>query len=218
MRNKFILFFSGIGLVMSGIILYLLISTNIDKDYYDFKNCDYSHEIDSVFNKNKIERIVIRKEYKSDFHGSIYYAYLDSLTHIIIIDAKCFKNVSIKNVNIKEVAGVRLKQGKSYKAIIDNSFPVVEQMLKPRQSNYLNIVIEKPCQYIITNIGNKYKYFRGDFNAISFGNSQNISVLTFNRDKDIGCLVLNYNGEIYVLVQTGKNTNLLEIINPVLLK
>lgn len=207
----------AIAIAVAGLVLFLIILNNFNSFFYNYKDSDYSHEIDSLFQPQVLKSLRVRYTYKSGERGSIYYANVDSLTRVAVIESTNYQNISLNDAEILPVTKIELSQDKSYTSIMNDPYPLVQQVLNPRESIFLRVLLEKPFKFEQV-IKNKHLcYLRGNFISASFGNNQNCSIVTFQEDRGNEVLIVKRNGKLYFILQTIAKKSLLEIVNPALL-
>lgn len=218
MKKLFLSLVYTLAIVVVGIIIYMIVSPRIDHYLYSYEFDVYNHEIDSFFNKIASKQFRVKHVYKSGERGSIYFVDYDSLSKIAILETSNFHDIFIEAIESDIVNQIELTQAKTYSTILNETFPIIQQALNPRESDYLKISIEKPAQ-IENRIKNKsYYYLKGNFNYVAFRNTQNCSIITFQKDFINEILVTKYNGKLYFIFQTIAGKSLLDIINPSLLQ
>lgn len=204
-----------IGVV--GLVLFLILSNNANSFLYDYKPTTYSHEIDSLFQPQALKHFRVRYTYKSGERGSIYYINIDSLSKVAVIESTNYSDIFLKELKIASPEKIDLSQAKTYTSFMNDPFPLVQQALNPRESSFLKISFEKPCQLEKSIKNEHFFYLRGNFAYASFGNSQNCSIVTFQGDSGNEVLIIKRNGKLYFILQTVAKKSLLEIVNPALL-
>jgi len=208
----------SIAIVGIGFIVYLEISSRIDHALYEYKLSIYSHEIDALFPPKTLKSLRVKYTYKSGERGSIYYATVDTLSNIAVIECTNFKGVSLKYIQPNRVEKIDVSQNKTYTTIEYDPFPLVEQVLNPRESTYLNITFKKPYSVEREIKNNSYLYLKGSFRDVVFGNTQNCSIVSFRNSDHNEILILKHNGKLYFIVQTAIDKSLLDVVNPVILE
>jgi hypothetical protein len=203
----------GILALVIGCIIYLDVTYKIEHKLYGYTSTGYNHELDSFFRKDILSRVDVSYVYKSRKHGSLYLVKLDTLANISIIEALNYKGIQLKDVEIIPVEKIDLTKGKTYTTIYYYDFPIIQQMVNPKQTVELKIFFERPVK--IDSIINKEKliYIKGDFDYVSFGNTQYCSIISFQKKLANEIIILKQSDKIYFIVQTTKNVSLQEILN-----
>lgn len=206
-------------LILAGFLflVYFVAGAKIDHYLYSYKPATYNYEIDSLFQSQFIKRINVKYIYKSGERGSIYFIQYDSLSKILVIETNNYPNVKINDVQILSGEKMDITQNKTYTTIFKPSFPVIEQMLNPKRSKFLTITIKKPFQ-IENRIKNKdYCYIKGNLGLIAFGDTQEISIVSFLKKYNNEILVVKSNDKMFFILLSSmnpdtRNESLLKII------
>ncbi len=201
-----------IAFIGFGCVLYLLVSVKIDNYLYAFKLSVYNNEIDSLFQPQALKSLKVKYIYKSGDLGTIYYVKVDTLSNIAIIESNNYHDIFLKEIETTSVERIDVSQAKTYSSIINDPFPLIQQVLNPRESTILKITFEKPFLLEKVIKDDYLWYVRGDFNYVAFGNTQNCSIVTFQGDKGKEILVVKHNGKLYFIIQTLVKKSLLELV------
>jgi len=200
-----------------GWVLFIIIYSNLNSFFYDYKLMLYNHELDTLFSSHTLLNLKVKYVYKSGKRGSIYYINMDSLSNIAVIESSNYQIVSLKEIRSEYVEKIDLSHNKTYTTIVNEPFPLVQQALKPRESTYIKITFEEPYQIESEIIKNRYCYFKGKFKVIVFGNTQNCSIVTLRGNLNDEILILMRSGKLYFFIQTDAGKSLLEFVNPAFL-
>ncbi len=198
-----------------GWALFIIVSSELCSFFYGYKLTLYNQEISFLFGKEH----KVKYAYKSGELGSIYYVNKDMLSNIAVIEAMNYYDVLSNKIIISSVDKAKVSQNKTYTTIANiNPFPLVQQALNPRESNYLKITFQTPFTIESRIKTSHYCYIKGNFSSVIFGNTQNCSIVSFTRKKGNEILILKHNGKLYFVIQTVVNNSLLEMVNPMLLQ
>jgi hypothetical protein len=193
-------------------LFFFVISAKIDHYFFSYEPTIYKHEIDSLFQPQFIKHIKVKYVYKAGKRGSVYYIKCDSLSNIAVIEATNYQNVNINNIQILSADKINVTQDKTYVAIVNQPFPLIEQILNPKKSNFLAITFEKPFQIENTIKNSRYCYLKGSYSFIASGNTQNIDIVSFRKKDNNEILIFQNNGKLYFVIQTLVKVSLLDII------
>lgn len=214
MKRKFRLFAYTLGIGGFAFILYLIVSTRIEHSLFGYKPLSYKNELDSLFRHFVSVDIKVKYAYRSGDKGSIYYVTDNNELYFTVIEANNFDKTSIKNISIENTSKIKLTQSKTYATIVNNPFPLIQQMLNPKESSYIKILFEEPFNIARKMSGGNFYYLKGDYSFVSFSNTQNTCIVSFRTNKCNEILVLEVCGKIYFITQAMaiKTKSLLEII------
>lgn len=134
----------GIGVI--AIILYLIISIKINLFLFGYKPVSYINEIDSLLQYFNSKDIEINNVYKSGDGGKIFFITYEKSLNITIIEANSYYGIPFRNINYQGVSKIKVTENKTYTPIVHDPFPFVEQLLHPKKSSSLTILIKKPFQ------------------------------------------------------------------------
>ena len=213
MKKILLSFFYSLVVIGIGWVLYVIIMSNINSFFYDYKLKDYQHEIDFLFQPQTLKHLKVKYVYKSGEQGAIYYLNCDTLSNFVVIEASNYQGTFFEDIDIKSIERIDLTQNKTYITILNNPFPTIQLALNPKQSLNLNITFEKPDHCERTVKKSHFCYLIGKYSFVSFGNTQNVEVVSFRGNDKNEILVFKHTGKMYFVVQTKVKKSLLEIVN-----
>jgi hypothetical protein len=198
-------------------LFFFVITSEIDQYFFSYEQTIYKHEIDFLFQPQFTKHFKIKYVYKSGERGSVYYIKYDSLSNIAVIEAANYQDINVSYIQILSTDNIKVTQNKTYVTILNQPFPLIEQILNPKKSDFLAITFEKPFQIGNDIINNRYCYIRGNFNIVDFGNTQKASIVTFLKKYDNEILVLKQSNKMFFILQSPVNrdvgnASLLDII------
>ncbi|MEE4196271.1 MAG: hypothetical protein V2I54_01390 [Bacteroidales bacterium] len=199
--------------IIVGIILYMTIGMRITHMFFEYKMEIYGHEIDSLFQEIDSKQFRVKHMYRSGDQGAIYFVKYDSLTNLAVIETTNYNDIFLKATEISKIDKIELSDGKTYTTIYNKPYPVIQQALNPRKSEYLKITFENPAQLDSVNLKSQSCLIKGNFSYVTFGNTQNCSIISFSKKLDNEIVVLKRADKLYFMIQSISNKSLIDIVN-----
>lgn len=203
------LFYSAI-ILFFGVGLLLLGSIYVNSLLFGYNEKSYNHEIDFLVPMDSLINLKPVHVYRSRQNDGIYFMRYCS-NDLLIIECSNFKNISFEKIDFENVKNIKSSENKTYTLYYHPPFPVVEQVLHPKKSDFLKIILSD-CT-----IENKVQtpskiYLRGKIKTIGYSNTENCSMVTFENPNQAEVLIIKDKNKLFMIMQTMKNRNLQSII------
>ncbi len=183
----------------AGFVLYFIVSSIILSKYYDFEDVDYNHEIDYLFRKDISSSLVFEKVYRSTQLSAIYFIKYDSIHRFVVIEESNFINPKLLHIIIERTKAIMNTDGKMYIANYVDKFPQIDQVLDPRKSDFIKVLIQEPCDIKFQIQNNDLLYITGWFRSLSISNKQNISIISFQKRSPNELLIIKRRNKVLLL-------------------
>jgi hypothetical protein len=207
-----------IGIIMFFFLIIIeTILAPISSSLFDYELTNYQHQIDFLFENEPLKSLEVKEFFKSGERGSFYLIKIDSLSQVAVIETRNFSINSMKEVEVKPVKEIKLSQGKTYLKVLKDSFPIVQLVLNPRKSSNLKILFEDPFYPVLMDQNNNSYLIKGTFQVVSFGNTQNCSIVSYPKGINNELLIIKAKGRIYFITNTSAKS-IEKIINKSLLQ
>lgn len=196
--------------------LYVILSIFVNSILYGYREKPYQHEADFLFSQDNLNTLTARFVYKFRNKSGIYFM-SQGLNNITLIESSNYIDINLDDIRIEGVEEIKSTENKTYSLYYHPPFPVVEQVLHPKKSNFLNILIKGEYEIEMKIQTKDILYLSGNFSTISFSNTQNYSMVTFANSPHSELLIVKHAEKLYFVMQTQKDKSILDLINPVFL-
>jgi hypothetical protein len=198
-------------------IVFQVVSIRLDDWLYDYKPYSPNHEVDSVFTNNPKCQINVERSFRSTKGPTISFINCDQVSKLVVERISITKDYQVDEIKIESKSEIKLTQLKTYTALIVPNYPIVQNILNPRNSKNFKLVIEEPNQFSKMVLSQNSILIRGNFKFVALNNSQNVCIISFRLSENNEIMILKQHGELFIIFQSVTTKSLLEIVNPLLL-